>query len=115
MTPTKDESEPAWMRQGVCRREKIPTAVFFSTPSDAVVYCQRCEVATECADFARVNGERFGVWGGKYRDRSTSTDIEELARRVVRRRLPENSEARKALRKLSRAELHVLAILEGLK
>ena len=30
----------------------------------AVAICSKCEVRKECFNFAKKNGEQFGVWGG---------------------------------------------------
>ena len=27
-------------------------------------WCMKCEVRAECLEYALVNGERFGIWGG---------------------------------------------------
>jgi WhiB family redox-sensing transcriptional regulator len=37
--------------------------------------CQACEVRTDCLEYAIVNGEKFGIWGG----------MSERERRRVRR------------------------------
>jgi WhiB family redox-sensing transcriptional regulator len=41
----------------------------------AKAICNACEVKAECLDYAIVNGEKFGIWGG----------MSERERRRVRR------------------------------
>ena len=37
---------------------------FALDPGPAVKLCAGCHAQPECADLARANGERFGVWAG---------------------------------------------------
>lgn len=35
-----------------------------ATPREATRICAGCEVRTPCLEYALMNDERFGVWGG---------------------------------------------------
>lgn len=113
MTKVIDRGQPEWFDRAKCRKENIPTEVFFKLPAKAVAICQQCETMRECRELANINGESAGVWGGQLRERS-SAYAAPLARTIVRRRLPDNTEAAAALARLSIPELMVLAEREGL-
>lgn len=63
-----------WQARALCREVDpelfYPEDVGASTRNlmyrQAVTVCQRCEVRTECYEFARDNNETHGVWGGHY-------------------------------------------------
>lgn len=111
-----DNGQPEWFDRATCRVEQIPTAVFFSTPADAIAICQRCPTRLNCRELANVNGETQGVWGGQHRSYASGHyKTAELARVVVRRRLPEKSDARRRLARLTIPELLVLAEREGMR
>jgi WhiB family transcriptional regulator, redox-sensing transcriptional regulator len=60
------EQAGPWLDRAVCRG--IDPDLFFpqrGEPTDpAKAVCAGCPVAAECLEYALVNGERFGVWGG---------------------------------------------------
>jgi hypothetical protein len=66
-----EEGDTAWMARGACRTTKVPTWVFFpgrgdqETTEAALAVCATCSVADACLDYALLNGENDGVWGGK--------------------------------------------------
>lgn len=68
---------PDWMLDGACRDH--PVDLFFPARGGDVSapkkICEGCPVREECADYAVVNGEKFGIWGG----------LSELERRPLRR------------------------------
>lgn len=55
-----------WRDQANCRG--IDTNLFFpevgEVSADAKTACRGCVVREQCLDFALVNKERFGIWGG---------------------------------------------------
>ena len=60
---------PAWQREGLCITGTAGLLdAFFPGPGEplnkAREICARCPVANECAEYAIVNNEKFGVWGG---------------------------------------------------
>ncbi|MGZ6899055.1 MAG: WhiB family transcriptional regulator [Acidimicrobiia bacterium] len=50
---------------------------------EAKSVCSNCEVRADCLEYALVNGEKFGIWGG-------------LSERARRRRRPRRARARRA-------------------
>ena len=62
-----DPSGGAWREFAACRGK--PAAIFFverGKPIDeARKLCASCPVADPCREFARTNGEHFGIWGGE--------------------------------------------------
>ncbi len=63
----------SWRLRAACR--DIDSAVFFSPDGErgperlarearAKAICARCPVIRECAAYALLAGERYGVWGG---------------------------------------------------
>lgn len=52
-----------WMQHAACSGAE--TDLFFTKNQtlQAMQYCWRCPVSTECAEYAHANGEQ-GVWGG---------------------------------------------------
>lgn len=62
---------PPWMRDAAC--QEYPDVDFHArdpaTVSRALSICAGCLVRLECSIYARDNGERFGVWGGKSMER----------------------------------------------
>lgn len=71
-------ASPAWMKFANCLNTDAD--VFYPelgcSVSDAKRVCGRCSVTEDCLDFALVNDERFGVWGG----------LSERQRRALKRR-----------------------------
>lgn len=52
----------AWVKDAACRGTDVN--MFFDQSREALNYCHRCPVATECADFAFNNRILEGIWGG---------------------------------------------------
>lgn len=59
--------ELAWMDEGNCRG--VDPDLFFpergQPTTEPKAICQGCVVRDECLEHALVNGERWGIWGGK--------------------------------------------------
>lgn len=66
MTATANEIAVLWMDNALCAQ--IDTEIFFPEKGGSVriakSICGRCEVASECLQYALDNAERFGIWGG---------------------------------------------------
>lgn len=66
--PDRDNTHTEWMAFGACRNE--PRGTMFPHDAAGVVValavCDRCPdgVRAKCLEFALVNREQFGVWGG---------------------------------------------------
>lgn len=62
-----DPAETTWQDFALCAQTD-PEA-FYPDKGGSVVpakkVCMRCQVRTECLEWALDNGERFGIWGGK--------------------------------------------------
>jgi WhiB family redox-sensing transcriptional regulator len=59
------DTEP-WMAQSRCT-ETDPESFFpekGGSTRAAKAVCRKCEVRTECLDYALRNDERYGIWGG---------------------------------------------------
>jgi len=60
-------AKPDWHGHAACAG--IDPDLFFpergASTAEAKRVCRGCEVRHDCLDFAMVNGEKFGVWGGK--------------------------------------------------
>lgn len=68
------EPENDWRTQAACRT--LDPDVFFTSDSfenkqekeerelAAKAVCDRCDVRSECLDYALRAGERYGIWGG---------------------------------------------------
>ncbi len=60
----------AWMAQAACRADHYDPEWFWPLTSDnhaaqaALAICATCDVTDECLQFALVNNETSGVWGG---------------------------------------------------
>ena len=61
-----DDESPEWMSWSNCRF--TDPEVFFPEKGGSTIeakrICARCPVEIECLEYALVNDERFGVWGG---------------------------------------------------
>lgn len=68
-----------WQAEGTCRQ--VDPEIFFpekgQSTRDAKRVCANCPVTAECLEYALVNGERFGIFGG----------YSERERREMRRRI----------------------------
>ena len=66
-----------WVSSGACRG--LDPALFYpergASTKEAREVCAGCPVRLECLEYALVNGEKFGIWGGQ----------SERARRRLRR------------------------------
>jgi WhiB family redox-sensing transcriptional regulator len=57
---------PKWMDRGACRgadQDRFYPERGHSV-REAKALCRECEVCAECLDYAMVNVERYGIWGG---------------------------------------------------
>jgi WhiB family redox-sensing transcriptional regulator len=57
---------PHWTELALCQ-ETDPEAFFpekGGSTREAKQVCKKCEVRAECLEYALVNDERFGIWGG---------------------------------------------------
>lgn len=73
-------ARPAWMARAACRGMAARDDVFFPPRGEATgpakAICRGCPVRFDCLDYAMINGERHGIWGG----------LSERERRRLRRR-----------------------------
>ncbi len=72
------EDPLAWQEDALCAQTD-PEAFFpekGGSTRDAKKICETCEVKTQCLEYALMNDERFGIWGG----------LSERERRKLRRR-----------------------------
>lgn len=56
----------AWQAQALCAQTD-PEAFFpekGGSTREAKSVCSRCEVRSQCLEYALKNDERFGIWGG---------------------------------------------------
>lgn len=71
--------EPEWQARGLCSQSD-PDAFFpekGGSSREAKRICGRCDVKTECLEYALGHDEGFGVWGG----------LSERERRKLKRRV----------------------------
>lgn len=77
--PVTAAAETDWMRDGICK--EIGWQPFFAAkgaePTEARRICSGCPVTDTCREYAIVDPEIFGVWGG-------TTFVERQAERVRR-------------------------------
>ncbi len=71
-----DIGRPLWQKDGACRlgpgaspaQLNANSNVFFpergSSTKEAKSICALCPVNQQCLDYALMNGEKFGIWGG---------------------------------------------------
>jgi len=74
-------SVPEWQERALCAQTD-PEAFFpekGGSTREAKRICSRCEVTTECLEYAMQHDERFGIWGG----------MSERERRKIKRRANE--------------------------
>lgn len=66
MTRLDLRSKPSWMGHAECRGHDVD--LWFPRPGqtalEAVAVCNRCPVQPECLEWAIVNVEDHGIWGG---------------------------------------------------
>jgi len=64
--PTPPPAPGPWIKRGACRGE--PIEFFFPPsgrrPTQALEICARCPVREDCLEYALVNHQHWGVWGG---------------------------------------------------
>jgi WhiB family redox-sensing transcriptional regulator len=76
---TNSEDNPlAWQSDSLCAQTD-PEAFFpekGGSTRDAKKICSSCEVRNQCLEYALLNDERFGIWGG----------LSERERRKLRKR-----------------------------
>ena len=73
-----DAEEAGWQERALCAQTD-PEAFFpekGGSTREAKKVCLTCEVRDECLEYALMNDERFGIWGG----------LSERERRRLRRR-----------------------------
>ncbi len=62
-----DHASTRWMANGNCAG--VDPDLFFpprgGNTAEARQVCAACTVRAECLEYALVNKERFGIWGGK--------------------------------------------------
>src|SRR5215217_5075313 len=61
-----EEVEAGWQERALCAQTD-PEAFFpekGGSTRDAKKVCLTCEVRGECLEYALMNDERFGIWGG---------------------------------------------------
>lgn len=61
-----EADEMGWQERGLCAQTD-PEAFFpekGGSTREAKKVCLTCEVRTECLEYALMNDERFGIWGG---------------------------------------------------
>ncbi len=61
-----DEAALGWQERALCAQTD-PEAFFpekGGSTREAKKVCTRCEVRSECLEYALANDERFGIWGG---------------------------------------------------
>jgi WhiB family redox-sensing transcriptional regulator len=71
-------NQPQWQERALCSQTD-PEAFFpekGGSTREAKRICSRCEVKTECLEYALGHDERFGIWGG----------LSERERRKLKRR-----------------------------
>jgi WhiB family redox-sensing transcriptional regulator len=79
-----------WMGRAACRG--MPARLFYpppGTPTDtALEVCAGCPVRADCARHAELNGEVFGIWGGRTETERAhdSPHRSDVAVGIVRRR-----------------------------
>lgn len=81
-------SVPEWQERALCAQTD-PEAFFpekGGSTREAKRICSRCEVTTECLEYAMRHDERFGIWGG----------MSERERRKLKRRANEAKAAAQA-------------------
>lgn len=65
--PRSSSVSSVWRDRAACRG--LDTTMFFPQQGESVVearaVCATCPVRAECAGFALVSGQRFGIWGGE--------------------------------------------------
>lgn len=74
----EEENALAWQSDALCAQTD-PEAFFpekGGSTRDAKKICTSCEVRAQCLEYALLNDERFGIWGG----------LSERERRKLRRR-----------------------------
>lgn len=88
-----DLGRPKWQKDGACNEPDVDPNMFFpergSSTKEAKDICFLCPVRSECLDYALMNGEKFGIWGG------TS---ERERRKIRKKKTLENPEWRKELK-----------------
>lgn len=65
-TVDEDENQLAWQSDALCAQTD-PEAFFpekGGSTRDAKKICTTCEVRAQCLEYALLNDERFGIWGG---------------------------------------------------
>lgn len=69
---------PEWQERALC--SQVDPEAFFpeegGSTREAKRICSRCEVKSECLEYALAHDERFGIWGG----------LSERERRKLKRR-----------------------------
>lgn len=58
--------EEGWEEQSACRGADVELffAVEEEQQKEALEFCARCDVRTECLEYAIENREMYGIWGG---------------------------------------------------
>lgn len=74
------EERKDWIKEALCLTLGVDPSIFYSDiPEDRIEakrFCFACPVRQQCAEFAIVTREDFGIWGG----------LEFKVRRIIKRR-----------------------------
>jgi WhiB family redox-sensing transcriptional regulator len=84
LNPDLQEAERGWQERANCLG--VDPDLFFpergASTREAKEVCRGCVVREDCLEFALVNGEKFGIWGGlSERERRRLRRARALARR----------------------------------
>jgi WhiB family redox-sensing transcriptional regulator len=67
--PQLSTDRPTWEAEAACRRDGVPTELFFSEDLSEIAaakrICAECPVMSPCLEQAIHNQEPWGVWGGQ--------------------------------------------------
>lgn len=80
-----DMGRPLWQKDGKCNSVEYTPDLFFpdrgASTAGAKAVCAGCPVKQQCLEYALMNGEKFGIWGGE----------SERDRRKIKKRLNQRS------------------------
>lgn len=95
LTAAHMREEDGWEERAACRGADVE--LFFSVEEEfqkqALEFCARCEVRSECLETAISNREMYGIWGGMLESERRSL-IRDLRRRERESRARRKAERR---------------------